>query len=91
MTFVSSSSFVNRVSRSPPQSLHLWNFSTIHAASPAGESFNPGARLSGLVPWISAYAPSFSIQSSFLSKNACSSREGSLGFWNRCQKGTSVR
>ena len=36
--FVSSWSFVYTLSTSPPQSLHVRNFSTIHAAMPAGES-----------------------------------------------------
>src|ERR1700683_4210665 len=40
VTFASSSSFVNRVSTSPPQSDQLRNFSMIQAANPAGESFN---------------------------------------------------
>jgi hypothetical protein len=38
MIFVSSWSFVYTLSRSPSQSLHVRNFSTIHAAIPAGES-----------------------------------------------------
>ncbi len=41
MMFVRSSSFVKRFSTSPSQSLHARNFSTIQAASPAGESFSP--------------------------------------------------
>ncbi len=41
MMFVSSWSLVKRLSMSPLQSLQVRNFSTIHAASPAGESFNP--------------------------------------------------
>ncbi len=49
---VSSSSFVKRRSTSPPQSLHALNFSTIHAARPAGESVSPYASVWGFVPWI---------------------------------------
>ena len=40
-TLVSSSSFVNFFSTLPSQSHHARNFSTIHAASPAGESVRP--------------------------------------------------
>jgi hypothetical protein len=40
MMFVNSSSFVNFFSTSPPESDHVRNFSTIQAASPAGESFS---------------------------------------------------
>ena len=39
-------------STSPPQSLHVRNFSTIHAARPTGESASAWARVWGLVPWI---------------------------------------
>ncbi|WFR67184.1 hypothetical protein P9139_00510 [Curtobacterium flaccumfaciens] len=40
--------------RSPSQSLHDRSFSTIHAASPAGESFRPTAAVCGLVRCIIA-------------------------------------
>jgi hypothetical protein len=82
---------VNRDSMLPPQSLHARNFSTIHAASPTGESFKPGARLCGFVDWISAYVPSFYIHCSFFLKNCVSAEEGSSGFRKICPKGTSVR
>ena len=39
VTFASNSSFMKRVSTSPPQSDQLRNFSMIQAANPAGESF----------------------------------------------------
>jgi hypothetical protein len=44
---VSSSSLLNTDSTSPSQSLHARNFSTIHAASPAGESDRPAASVAG--------------------------------------------
>ena len=47
---VSSSSFVNFFSMLPSQSHQAWNFSTIHAASPAGESFEPVAERLRLGP-----------------------------------------
>jgi len=47
MMFAKSSSRLNRVSTSPPQSLSDWNFSTSHAASPAGESIKPCAIVAG--------------------------------------------
>ena len=37
---------------SPSQSVQLRNFSTIHPASPAGESFRPYASDCGRVAWI---------------------------------------
>ena len=46
---VSSSSLVNRRSTSPPQSLQARNFSAIQAASPAGVSASPAARVCGRV------------------------------------------
>ena len=49
---VSSSSFVTQASTSPPQSVQARNFSTIHAASPAGESVSAKASVCGRVPWI---------------------------------------
>ena len=42
-----------------PSPLQARNFSTIQAASPAGESFGAGASVCGRVPWMNAYAPSF--------------------------------
>ena len=48
----SSSSRLNTDSTSPPQSLQLRNFSTIQAASPAGESFRPKPSVCGLVRWM---------------------------------------
>ena len=41
-----------RRSGSPPQSLHAWNFSTIQAASPTGESVSATPSVCGLVAWI---------------------------------------
>jgi hypothetical protein len=41
MTVVSSWSLVNRRPTWPPQSLQARHFSTIHAASPTGESASP--------------------------------------------------
>ena len=41
VTLVSSSSLLNLFSITPSQSLQARNFSTIHAASPAGESVKP--------------------------------------------------
>jgi hypothetical protein len=43
------SSIVKDREMSPPQSLHARIFSTIHAASPAGESVSPTAAVCGLV------------------------------------------
>jgi hypothetical protein len=54
VTFVRISSFVNRRSTSPWQSLHARSFSTIHAASPAGESVSPKAAVWGLVRCVAA-------------------------------------
>ena len=45
-------SLVNTLSTSPPQSDQARNFSTIQAASPAGESLRPNASVCGRVPWI---------------------------------------
>jgi hypothetical protein len=50
MTLVNSSSLLKRRSISPPQSLQVRNFSTIHAANPAGESVSPYASVCGFVP-----------------------------------------
>jgi hypothetical protein len=50
MMFVKISSFVREFSGLPPQSVQLRNFSTIQAASPAGESIRPKASVCGLVP-----------------------------------------
>lgn len=58
VTFVRISSFVKRRSMSPSQSLHARSFSTIHAASPAGESVRPKAAVWGFVRCTAAYAPS---------------------------------
>ena len=52
--FVSNSSLLNRNSISPLQSIQARNFSIIQAASPVGESFNPGVRLEGFVDWMEA-------------------------------------
>jgi len=52
VTLVSRVSFEKLRSTSPPQSLHVRNFSTIHAASPTGESLRPKASVCGRVPWI---------------------------------------
>jgi hypothetical protein len=46
---VSSSSLENRRSTSPAQSRQARNFSVIQAASPAGESARPAARVCGRV------------------------------------------
>jgi hypothetical protein len=54
VTFVRISSFVKRRSMSPPQSLHARSFSTIHAASPAGESVSPKAAVWGFVRCMAA-------------------------------------
>ena len=51
----------NTDSTSPPQSLQLRSFSTIQAASPAGESPSPAASVCGLVDCSSAYAPSLAL------------------------------
>ena len=48
MTLVRISSFVKLRSMSPSQSLHARSFSTIHAASPAGESVSPNGGGLGL-------------------------------------------
>ena len=40
---------MKRRSTSPPQSLHVRNFSTIHAARPAGESASPNESVYGFV------------------------------------------
>jgi len=37
-------------------SVHSWNFSTIQASSPAGESVSACAMVCGRVPWICMYA-----------------------------------
>ncbi len=42
----------NRFSGSPPQSLHAWNFSTIQAASPTGESVKATPSVCGRVAWM---------------------------------------
>ena len=47
---VRSSSFVNCFSTLPSESDQVRNFSTIHAASPAGESFRPVAERLRLGP-----------------------------------------
>src|SRR5207249_3422177 len=54
MMFVSSSSLEKLASMSPPLSLQVWNFSTIHAANPTGESVSPNASVWGFVPWPSS-------------------------------------
>jgi hypothetical protein len=54
VTFVRISSFVKRRSTSPSQSLHARSFSTIHAASPAGESVSPKAAVWGFVRCMAA-------------------------------------
>jgi hypothetical protein len=48
---------LNRLSTSPWQSLQSRNFSTIHAASPAGES----AKLAAMVSWRAFPAPAYPI------------------------------
>jgi hypothetical protein len=50
--FVSNSSLLNRLSTSPSQSHHAWNFSTIHAARATGESLSAMPIVCGFVPWI---------------------------------------
>ena len=50
--FASRWSRVTTVSKSPSWSVHVWNFSAIHAASPAGESVKAYASVCGRVPWI---------------------------------------
>ena len=40
------------ITGSPSLSVQLRNFSTIHAASPAGESVSANASVCGFVPWI---------------------------------------
>ena len=52
MMTVSSSSRLNRVSRSPWQSLQARYLSMIQAASPDGESVSAAARVSGRVAWM---------------------------------------
>jgi hypothetical protein len=47
VTLASNSSLLNRDSTSPPQSDQLRNFSMIHAANPAGESFSAYAGVCG--------------------------------------------
>ena len=42
---------MKRRSTSPSQSLHARSFSTIHAASPIGESWRAKARVCGFVRW----------------------------------------
>lgn len=54
VTLVRISSLVDERSTSPPQSLHDRNFSTIHEASPAGESVRLTATVWGLVRCIAA-------------------------------------
>lgn len=49
MIMVSMVSLLNLDSRSPPQSLHAWYFSTSQAASPAGGSVRRAASVSGRV------------------------------------------
>ena len=49
VTFVSTSSLVKRRSSWPAKSLHARSFSTIYAASPAGESVSPTAAVCGFV------------------------------------------
>lgn len=56
-----------------PQSLHERSFSTIHAASPAGESVSPTAAVCGLVRWMAAYAPSAAPQAADSSNHLRSS------------------
>ena len=58
MTLSSNWSLVNTDSRSPPQSLQVRNFSTIHPANPAGESSSGYPMVWGLVPWIFEYPES---------------------------------
>ena len=53
-----SSSLLKRLSTSPLLSLHARNFSTIHAASPTGESFNVCASVCGFDVCRRAYASS---------------------------------
>ena len=52
LMFASRWSRENTLSTSPPQSDQVRNFSTIHAARPAGESVRPKASVCGRVPWI---------------------------------------
>ena len=54
MTLVRISSLVKLRSMSPSQSLHARSFSTIHAASPAGESVSPTAAVCGFVRCMAA-------------------------------------
>jgi hypothetical protein len=50
ITLVSIWSRVNAFSGCPSQSLHVRNFSTIHASSPAGESLSAAPSVWGFVP-----------------------------------------
>ena len=58
---------------SPSQSLHARSFSTIQAASPAGESVSPKAAVWGFVRCMAAYAPSVAPQAAAPSSQARSS------------------
>ena len=60
--FVRSESRSTLASRFPPLSVHVWNFSTIHAASPAGESVSAYASVWGFVPWMAWYPVSSDCQ-----------------------------
>ncbi len=64
---------------SPSQSLQVRNFSTIQAASPAGESDWPTVSESGFVRWSREYASSWVRQWAYCSTAAACSGPASGG------------
>ena len=78
-TFVRMASRPKVSSTSPWLSLQDRSFSTIQAASPAGESFRPTPAVCGLVRCTAAYAPSAAPQAAMFRSQSCSSSLSVVG------------